>query len=204
MNIAVNPNETTELKQERVGLVNSMCCTRIVVEQSSFRWNTSSTRLQNMGHKKAKSHFLHNLQSEVCVSKEELEMNPIQVTERFETCSNQESDSDKFYSVGSCIPIPENNTTSLFVPDYLYEPLIKPKDDSPVGNRRNNSSLSNIPSLLGKRRASEGNTKPLINAHIIEKQKSKHTSKSYGNMFPTRKKSVLFVFDSHINTSCVY
>ena len=120
MNIAVNPIVTTQLKQEREGLVNSMCCTRIMVEQSSFRWKTCSKRLQNTGHRKEKSQLL-----EVYEFKDELEMNHIPMAERFDTCSNHESDSDKFYSVGSCIPIPEKNTTSLFVPDYLNEPLIK-------------------------------------------------------------------------------
>ena len=204
MNIAVNPNEITQLKQEREGLVNSMCCTRIMVEQSSFRWNTCPTRLQNTGHRKAMSQFLQNLQSEVCVRKEELEMNHIQMTERFYTCSNQESDSDKFYSVGSCIPIPERITSSLFVPDYLYEPLTKSEEDASEGNGRKNSLIPNIPSLLEKRRASESNTKPLINAHIIEEQKSKNTSKSYENIFPTRRKSMLFVFDTYVNNNCVY
>ena len=199
MNIAENPNETTQLKEEREGLVNSMCCTRIMVEQSSLRWNTCSTRLQNTGHRKGKSRFL-----KVYEGKEELEMNHIPMAERFYTCSNHESGSDKFYSVGSCIPIPEKNATSLFVPDDLYEPLIKAEDDAPVVNSRKNSFSTNIPSLLTKRRASEGSTKPLINAHIIGKQSPKNTSKSYGNMFPIRRKSMLFVFDCYINTSCVY
>ena len=199
MNIAENPIETTQFKQEREGLVNSMCCTRIMVEQSSFRWKTCSTGLQNTGHRKEKSQFL-----EVYECKEELEMNHIPMAERFDTCSNHESDSDKFYSVGSCISIPEKNTTSLFVPDYLYESLIKAEDDAPVVYRRKNSFSSNNPSLLTKRRASEGSTKPLINAHIIGIQNSNNTSKSYGNMFPIRRKSMLFVFDSNINTSCVY
>ena len=199
MNINVNPNETTQLKQEREELVNGMCCTRIMVEQSSFRWNTCSTRLQNTGHRKGKSRFL-----EVDECKEEPEMNHIPMAERFDTCLSHESDSDKFYSVGSCIPIPEKNTTSLFVPDYLHEPLIKAKDDDPVVNGRKNSCSFNIPSLLTKRRASEGSTKPLVNARTIGKQNSKNKSQTFGNMFPIRRKSMLFVFDSYINTSCVY
>ena len=199
---AVDPNETTHLRQEKEGLITNMRCTRIKIEQSSFRWNTCSTRLQNPGQ--TKPQLLHNILSEVPVYKEKVEMNHIPIAEKFETCSNQESDSDKFYSVASSIPIPERHTTLLFVSDSLYEPLIKSEDEAPVGKIHKNNSLSNIPSLLRKRRNSECYTNPLINAHIIEKQKIKYTSKSYGNMFQIRRNSMLFVLDNYINTSCVY
>ena len=198
----MDPNKTTPSQEEREGLVNSMCCTGIIVKQSIYRWKTCK-RNQDTGHRKLKSQNLPNCQIEVSVYKDEIEMKNIPKKGKFDRYSAHESDSDIFYSVGSCIPITEKNTTLSFISDPLYKPLSKSEDDFPQGSSFAYNTSSNSPVFNIKRRASESNTQPLINDDMLKKKKSKHKSKSYGNLFPKIRNSMSFAFHTNINSSCL-
>ena len=203
INPAVDPNKTTPSQEEREGLVNSMCCTGMMVKQSIYRWKTCKTRNQDTGQRKQKSQNLPNCQIEVSVYKDEIEMNHIPKRGKFDRYSAHESDSDIFYSAGSSIPMTEKNTTLLFVSDPLYEPLSKSEDDSPERSSLTYNTSSNSPIFNNKRRASESNTQPLINANMLKKKKSKYMSKSYGSLIPKIRSSMSFAFHTNINSSCL-
>ena len=159
-NPAVDSKKTTPTQEEREGLVNSMCCTGIIVKQSIYRWKTCK-RNQNTGHTKLKSQNLPNCQIEVSVYRDEIEMKNFPKKGKFDRHSAHESDSDIFYSAGSSIPMTEKNTSMLFVSDPLYESLSKSEGDFLQGNSFTYNTSSNSPILNYKRRASESNTQPL-------------------------------------------
>ena len=169
-NPEIEPNKTTPSQQEREGLVNSMCCTGMMVKQSIYRWKTCSTR--NQDNKKLKSQNRNDCQIEVSVYKDEIEMKNVNKKDKFDKYSDRESDGDIFYSVGSSIPITEK--TTLFVSGQVYEQLSQSENDGPLRNSRSYSTSSNSRCFSLKRRASESNTKLLVYEDTLKKQKSKH------------------------------
>ena len=202
-NPAVDSKKTTPTQEEREGLVNSMCCTGIIVKQSIYRWKTCKKTNQDTGQRKQKSQNLPNCQIEVSVYRDEIEMKNFPKKGKFDRHSAHESDSDIFYSAGSSIPMTEKNTSMLFVSDPLYEPLSKSEGDFLQGNSFTYNTSSNSPILNYKRRASESNTQPLINANMLKKKKSKYMSKSYGSLIPKIRSSMSFAFHTNINSSCL-
>ena len=200
---SIDPNKTTPSQQEREGLVNSMCCTGMMVKQSFYRWKTSLKREEEDVRKQHKTQNLLDCQIEVSVYRDELEMKDIPGKEKLNKHPDRGSDSDIFYSVGSSLPMTEKNTTLLFISDHVYEPLSKSEDDIPLHSNNSDSSYYNVRCYNSKRRASESYTRPLINYDLLKKQKSKDKSKSYGNLFPKIKYTMSNAFHNNINSSCI-
>ena len=148
---AIDPNKTTPSQQEREGLVNSMCCTRMIVKISLPRWKVSLKRDEEDVRRQHKTKNLLDCQIEVSVYRDEMEMKDIPGREKLNKHSDR-SDSDTFNS---------------------------------------------------KRRATVCNIRPSINYDLLQKQKSKDKSKSYGNLFPKIRYTMSNAFHNNINSSCI-
>ena len=93
--------------------------------------------------------------------------------------------------------------TTLFVSGQIYEPLSQSENDGPQRNSRSYSTSFNSRCFSIKRRASDSNTKLLVYEDTLKKQKPKHKSKSYGNLFPKVRNTMSVAFQSNINSSCL-